>query len=261
MVDPGRLEPSRVRGVRVALDRPAWLVLGQSISKGWEATCDGRSLGEPRTVDGYANGWRAPAGCRDVAFSFTPQSAVRNARLISAVVCALLLAFLLGARLLRGPGPALVAEPAAAAPDRPAGMPLPRAAVLALAATVPLSLLFAARASVLIFPALTFIVWRGIGPRPLTAIAAGLLGIAVPLAYLFSHPENQGGYNFEYSADVIWAHWIAVAALVLLMAACGRAVRDARAGRRPAEPPPHLDMAGEPFAEASEPDVAGAGRR
>jgi arabinofuranan 3-O-arabinosyltransferase len=197
LLDPGRLEPSGVTGVRVAVDRPAWLVLGQSFSKGWEATCDGHTLGEPRPVDGYANGWRAPAGCRDVAFHFTPQSAVRNARLISAIVCALLLAFLVGARLLRGPGPTLVAEPVAAAPDRPAGMPLAPAALLAFAATVPLSLLFAARSSVLIFPALTFILWRGIGPRPLTAIAAGLLGIAVPLAYLIAQPENRGGYNFE----------------------------------------------------------------
>ncbi|HEV8152703.1 MAG TPA: alpha-(1-_3)-arabinofuranosyltransferase family protein [Solirubrobacteraceae bacterium] len=261
LLDPGRLEPSGVTGVRVAVDRPAWLVLGQSFSKGWEATCDGHALGEPRPVDGYANGWRAPAGCRDVAFHFTPQSAVRNARLISAIVCALLLAFLVGARLLRGPGPTLVAEPVAAAPDRPAGMPLARAALLAFAATVPLSLLFAARSSVLIFPALTLILWRGIGPRPLTAIAAGLLGIAVPLAYLIAQPENRGGYNFEYPSNVIWAHWLAVAALVLLMAACGRAVRDARAGRRPVEPPPHLDLAGEPLAAAETRDVAGAGRR
>jgi hypothetical protein len=60
---------------------------------------------------------------------------------------------------------------------------------------------------------------------------------------------------------VIWAHWLAVAALVLLMAACGRAVRDARAGRRPVEPPPHLDLAGEPLTAARTRDVAGAGRR
>jgi hypothetical protein len=140
-------------------------------------------------------------------------------------------------------------------------MPLARAAVLALAATVPLSLLFAARSSVLIFPALTFILWRGIGPRPLTAVAAGLLGIAVPLAYLLAEPENQGGYNFEYGSDVISAHWLAVAALVLLMAACGRAVRDARPGRRPVDPPPHLDLAGEPLVAAETRDVTGAGRR
>ena len=234
---------------------------GQSFSKGWKATCDGRSLGKPRPVDGYANGWRAPAGCRDVAFRFTPQSTVRNARLVSAVVCALLLAFLAGALLLRGRGPRVVAEPAAGAPDRPAGMPLARAAAFAFAATVPLSLLFAARSSVLIFPALAFILWRGIGPRPLTAIAAGLLGIAVPLAYVIARPENQGGYNFEYSSDVIWAHWLAVAALVLLMAACGRAVRDARATGRPTEPPPRLDLAGEPLAGAGARDVAGAGQR
>ena len=63
--------------MRVALDGPSWLVLGQSFSKGWEASCDGRSLGEPRPINGYANGWRAPADCRSVAFDFAPQGGVR----------------------------------------------------------------------------------------------------------------------------------------------------------------------------------------
>jgi hypothetical protein len=231
--------------------------MGQSFSKGWEATCDGRSLGEPRPIDGYANGWRAPAGCRDVRFAFAPQDAVRAGRLASAVACGLMLAFLIAAPLLRGRRPTPAPPRQAAAPQRPGGMPLPRAAALALAATVPLSLLFAARSAVLIFPALAFILWRGIGPRPLTAIAAGLLGIAVPLTYLLTSPENQGGYNFEYGSDLIWAHWLAVAALVLLMAACGRAVLDARRAAPPVEPPPQLDLAGEGVVER---DVAAAGR-
>jgi hypothetical protein len=184
---------------------------------------------------------------------------VRTARLLSAVACLLLLAFLVAAPLLGRRRPTVPPQRAAAPSQRPAGMALPRAAALALAATVPLSLLFAARSAVLIFPALAFILWRGIGPRPLTAIAAGLLGIAVPLAYVLADPENQGGYNFEYSSDVIWAHWLVVAALVLLMAACGRAVRDARRGARPIEPSPWQDRAGDPVQEP-ERDVATAGR-
>ena len=257
VVDPGRLEATEVKDARVALDGPSWLVLGQSFSKGWEASCDGRSLGEPRPVDGYANGWRAPAGCQDVSFAFAPQSAVRAGRLASAVACLLMLVFLVAAPLRWGRRPAPVREPGTAARERPGGMALPRAAALALAATVPLSLLFAARSAVLIFPALTFILWRGIGPAPLTAIAAGLLGIAVPLTYLLTDPEDQGGYNFEYGSDLIWAHWLAVAALVLLMAACGRAVRDARRVVRPVEPPPRQDLADDPVVER---DVATAGR-
>ena len=39
-------------------DEPYWVVLGQSWSPGFEATTsDGRSLGEPTLINGYANGW------------------------------------------------------------------------------------------------------------------------------------------------------------------------------------------------------------
>ena len=61
VLDPGQLGPSSLTGVRVALAGPSWLVLGQSFSHGWRATCDGRSLGPPQPIDGYANGWPAPA--------------------------------------------------------------------------------------------------------------------------------------------------------------------------------------------------------
>ncbi|MEX0665436.1 MAG: alpha-(1-_3)-arabinofuranosyltransferase family protein [Acidimicrobiia bacterium] len=45
--------------VRVRTDgKPFWLVLGQSLNDGWEAElADGTSLGKPRLVNGYANGW------------------------------------------------------------------------------------------------------------------------------------------------------------------------------------------------------------
>ena len=66
--------------------------MGQSFSKGWQATCDGRDLGESVPIDGYANGWRAPADCRDVAFKSRLSPPRRG--YASAVVCALLLAFL-----------------------------------------------------------------------------------------------------------------------------------------------------------------------
>ena len=44
-------------------------------------------------------------------------------------------------------------------------MPLPRAAAVALVLTIPLAFLFAKRTSVVIFPALTLILWRGVGAR------------------------------------------------------------------------------------------------
>ena len=254
VVDAGTLGNSSVEGVRVDLDSPAWLVLGQSFSEGWRATCDGRSLGEPRPINGYANGWRAPADCRDVEFSFAPQDGVRAAYGISGAVCLLLLAFLVlgwararreaaesGVAVAAGPLPAkagaaapLAAEARTAAPrpeDRPLPLPLPRAALLALALTVPLALLFAARTSVVLFPLLTLILWRGAGSRLLTLVAGGLLGVVVPILYLVLTPEDRGGFNFEYSTELIAAHWVAVGAIVLLMAACWRTLAAARGGR------------------------------
>jgi hypothetical protein len=231
VVDAGTIGHSSVKDVRVALDGPSWLVLGQSYSKGWRAECDGRDLGEPRPIDGYANGWRAPADCSDVALSYGPQGAARVGYAISAVVCALLLVFLLVGLRLRGRQPAAAAPPPLPPERAPARVPLPRAAAIAFVLTIPLALLFAKRTSVVIFPALTLILWRGVGARLLTAVAAVLLGVAVPLLYLIANPVDRGGYNFEYSLQTINAHWVTEGALVLLMVACWRAIADARAER------------------------------
>ncbi len=53
-----------------------WLVLGQSRNDGWQATLDGRSLGDARLVDGFANGWRLPAEGGEVVLRWTPQRLV-----------------------------------------------------------------------------------------------------------------------------------------------------------------------------------------
>lgn len=76
--------------VRVgASSGPFWLVLGQSLSSGWKATLpDGRSLGPPTLVDGYANGWYVPAGVVTqptvVTLRWTPQQVVWAAIAVSA---------------------------------------------------------------------------------------------------------------------------------------------------------------------------------
>src|SRR6185312_14619263 len=133
VVDPGHIGQSSVTGVRLALNGPSWLVLGESFDNGWRATCDGRSLGAPRVLDGYGNGWLAPAGCKRVSFQFAPQSGVNKSYVISAVAAALILLFLVvGA--MRRPTPAAEAA-RRLLPDVPAHpRPLARAALLALPA-------------------------------------------------------------------------------------------------------------------------------
>ena len=74
---------------------PYWLVLGQSHNPGWRARMSGPgikgsvSLGAPKLVDGYANGWLVPAGAAvgplDVTLTWTPQRAVDIALVIAAV--------------------------------------------------------------------------------------------------------------------------------------------------------------------------------
>jgi arabinofuranan 3-O-arabinosyltransferase len=251
VVDSGTIGHSSVDGVRVALDGPSWLVLGQGYSEGWRAECDGRDLGEPRPIDAYANGWRAPADCQDVAFTYAPQGAARIGYAISAVVCAALVIFLLVGLRRRAPRP--VAAPPMLPPERPARrIALPRAAVIAFVLTIPLALLFAKRTSVVIFPVLTLILWRGVGARLLTLTAAALLGVAVPLLYLIASPTDRGGYNFEYSLQTIDAHWVAEGALVLLMVACWRTISDARARAEPVTAPTA------PQAEPARPERAAA---
>jgi hypothetical protein len=225
VLDPGAIGTSSVSGVRVALSGRSWLVLGESFDAGWRATCNGRSLGAPQVVDGYGNGWLAPANCTRVAFSFAPQGGVQKSYVVSALACALLALFLLlGARW----APARASANAAGRllPAWTGGRKsLPAAAALALLAAVPLGYVFAIRAGAALFLALTFVLWRGYGPRKLALAAAALLGVVVPVIYLVASPQNRGGYNFAYSTDLIWGHWIGVAAIVLLSLALWQIIR------------------------------------
>ena len=250
VLSPGRVGDSSVDGVKVALAGPSWLVLGESFDAGWQATCNGRSLGAPQVVDGYANGWLAPAGCTRVAFTFGPQSGINKSYVISAVACALMLLLLVVGAFRRPTLPALgPSDPAGpsdrAAPSDPAGpsgrepaaagergarRSLPAAAALGLAVALPLGYLFAIRAGAALFVLLTLVLWRGLHTRTLILAAACLLGLAVPAAYVISQPHNQGGYGFGYATQTIGAHWLGVAAVVLLALALWRIIR-ARANR------------------------------
>ncbi len=60
-----------------ARQEATWLILSQSHNLGWRATLDGRDLGEPVLVNGYANGWVLPPGeAGRVELRWTPQRVV-----------------------------------------------------------------------------------------------------------------------------------------------------------------------------------------
>jgi arabinofuranan 3-O-arabinosyltransferase len=264
---PGTIGHNTVSGVRVALKAPAWLVLGESFDQGWRATCNGRSLGAPQVIDGYANGWLAPAGCQRVSFYFAPQVGVNRSYVISAVVVALLGLLLIFVR------PPRVREdrPPLLDVDRPPrALPLPRAIPIAVILSVVLAFIFARRTAVVIAPLMCLILWRGIGPRALTVAAAVLTGIAIPITYAVANIPNHGGFAFDYAVPLIWAHWFGVAAVILLGLSCWYTLAAARGRHGDRRPPPGprpwpttpistVDDAREPVTAGAPPDRS-AGR-
>jgi len=221
--DGGRAERA---GVRVRIDAPGWLVLGEGFNRGWRATCDGRDLGAPVPMQGYANGWPVETGCRAVAFAWWPNRLLPPAYLISLLACLALVAVLLRRRATdRGATPerALLADP-----DPPARWPLGRAAAAGLLAGAVLGFVFALRAGVLMGPAVTVILYYGVPARRLVLVAGALLAVVVPILYLALPVRNPGGFNTNLAVERIAAHWVGVAAVFLLITALWRTLAAAR---------------------------------
>ncbi|HEV7363756.1 MAG TPA: alpha-(1-_3)-arabinofuranosyltransferase family protein [Solirubrobacteraceae bacterium] len=227
VVDPGREGRGARDGVRVAMNGPAWLVLAESYSPGWRAYCDGRSLGAPQLIDGFANGWRAGRNCRSVQFAFAPNRPVYWAYALSGLAALALLALLV-VRRRRAPVPDEARPPPLPDPDPVARWPLGRAVAVGLAAGVVLAFAFSIRSGLLIVPGLALLLWLGIGVRRLALLAGALLAVVVPVLYLVLLPKDEGGFSFTYPVDLIVPHWVGVAAAVLLIVALVRTLAAAR---------------------------------
>jgi hypothetical protein len=259
VLDPGNDGRGKRDGVRVALTAPAWLILAESFNRGWRAECDGRDLGKPHPIDGFANGWRAPRDCRDVEFSFAPQRTMNAGFAISALACAALLVLLaIGAirRLGRGAGARTTPMPKAhdevdfADAFRREGRPdagetvadgrrmsLRWAVAAGAGAGLVGAFVFALRAGVVIGPAVALLLWRGMGPAALAVAAGVLTAVVLPAIYLLFRPDDAGGFNSEFAADLTGAHWVAVAVWVLFALAVALTVSTASRRRRAGAPP------------------------
>jgi hypothetical protein len=73
-------------------------------------------------------------------------------------------------------------------------------------------------------PVVALILWRGIGARRLTLAATVLLGVVVPILYVVHPGDQSGGNHFGYVMGHLGAHYVAVAALGLLVLALWRSV-------------------------------------
>jgi hypothetical protein len=226
VLDPGRASDDGRSGIRLDMRAPGWLVLGQAYSAAWRARCDGRALGAPVPVDGFAMGWRVPAGCRNADVYFAPDRIVRAGYVISGLALLLALALL----VLRRPPPVPPPLGPLPAADTPARLPARRAAVAAVLAGLALGFAFAARGTPLFALAVFLVLRYGIGVRALVLAAGALLAIVVPILTL-TPGGDRGGFDPDFAAERIAAHWVAVAAVTLLVLALVRALSTARAGR------------------------------
>jgi arabinofuranan 3-O-arabinosyltransferase len=230
VVDSGTVGHGSYDGVRVSVASPSWLVLGESYDRGWQATCNGRSLGAPTPIDGYANGWPVSPGCRDVSFTFGPNKLALVGYVLSGVggvVCLLLIGWALWRRRRaaaaptpRAPLPSEAAAPATPPPATP--LPPARALVWALPAAIVFGFVFGYGPGIVSLPVIAFVLWRGIGARRLTLAAFALLAVVTPVVYLVHTGRARGGNQYGYAMAHLGAHYVGVAAIGLLLAALWR---------------------------------------
>ena len=85
--------------------QPYFLVTGQAFDPHWRATLDGRDLGAPIALDGYAAGWRVDApGDHTISVRYTGQTGT-DAAVVASGVVALGSALLVALRPAGAPGP------------------------------------------------------------------------------------------------------------------------------------------------------------
>ncbi|MTD42889.1 DUF3367 domain-containing protein [Conexibacter sp. W3-3-2] len=222
-------------GVRVDVREPSWLVYGESYAAGWRASCDGRDLGRPVPLQGYANAWPVEPGCERVSLSFGPQRALTAGYVVSAIAILLLLAYLLlrrGERVRQRDPVTAPPGPLDVGADRPARWGLLRALAMGLLASGVLGALFALRAGAVLGPVVAFVLWRGVANRTLVLWAGLLLLVGVPVAHVLGGADDPGGYDYGYAVHHIAAHWVATGAVALLLLALVRWLRADRRLRR-----------------------------
>jgi arabinofuranan 3-O-arabinosyltransferase len=209
--------------VRISVDGPSWLVLGESYNKGWRARCNGNDLGAPVPIEGYANGWLVNRGCSRVDFRFAPNNTLRLAYVLSIFG----IPFLLVA-VVRRRRPGYTNLQPLPDPDPVRPLDLLTATGVGLVIALAIAFVFALRAGAVAFPIVVLLLWRGARVRRLIEAATILLLAGVPIAYLLAKWDNRGGYNTYYAVDHRYGHWIAVASVCLLAIALVRTLSRAR---------------------------------
>jgi hypothetical protein len=196
---------------KVNLVGDGWLVLGESFSPGWRAWCSDRSgrereLGAPQQIDGFANGWRINGSeCASARFEFGPQRFADLGYWISGLAGLALLAFILiGVWRRRG------TELNASLERQDDGK---RAIDLTTDSGVELTVAPRPESS-------GAALQDSRGPRLSGWLfAASALSVAiVGLLYVIKPATSAQGINFDYPLDHVAEHWVALAAMISLVA-------------------------------------------
>jgi hypothetical protein len=206
------------RGATVHARGSAWLVLGESYSRGWRAYCSGaaggeRSLGPPLPIDGYANGWVVTPRCPRVRFAFAPQHIADFGYLVSLLAAPILLALIALSRPRKALPPAPPRRLGEA--DRLVRPGWLGALAAGTVSTLVIGFLFALPIGPLAVPILRL----GTTARRLYTLGGTLL-LAVPVAYLVRAAPDLGGFNFDYPYNNLVGHWLAVAGICLIAGGC-----------------------------------------
>ena len=206
--------------------QPFWLTFGQSWNTGWEATLDGRSLGRPHLVDGFANGWRIEPSSDELVVSlrFAPQRRVDVAlrgSLVAALACLTLAVWPRRQRL-----PAATARsgqaPCGSVTPAPLGWgatPLSvRSTAIAVVGMGTLGWLLVAPTVGAIVGALTLVAATASLPRWVTALA-GPVVLAASAAYVvITVARHDLVPGLEWPSELHRAHPLAWCGVLLLAA-------------------------------------------
>lgn len=227
VVAPARSAPAAMIGTdgKVKLVGEGWLVLGESFSPGWRAWCSDRSgrereLSAPQQIDGFANGWRINgSNCLSARFEFGPQRFADFGYWISGLAGFALMTFILiGLWRRRG-------THSPETDDRSAAVR--RVIDLTTASGVELTVAPRSESS-------GAALQDSRGPR-LSAwlFAASTLFVAiVGLLYVIKPATSAQVINFDYSLDHVVEHWVALAAMISLVAGAALDILARRRGSR-----------------------------
>jgi arabinofuranan 3-O-arabinosyltransferase len=253
VVSPGKpSEDGSVTHVQLRLSRPAWLVLGQSYSSGWRAWCrsgsgNERPLGPPALIDGFANGWRVRADCREVRFAFAPQRLADVGYGVSAAACLVMLAMVVFPRWRRRPSVRARPHDRVAAADlvpvkphrfddpvRRTGAPL--ALVVGFGVAGLASSLYGLRVGIAFGVGTAVLLFAGVSSRRLLAVAAVGVG-AIAALYLLDPAPRPTGLVFSYATHFATGQWVGTAAIYCVAASAVLAARGLRSALKPSARP------------------------